>query len=72
MKIVAGLIAVGMGAWFVVGNLRVAELKVDRRPWKLLSRKASIRVNRVLNVILGLWLMLGGVGLIVTGWKEFK
>ena len=72
MKIVVGLIAIGMGVWCVVDNRRLAEWKVDARWPKLLSRKSSIRLNRVLNVILGLWLMLGGAGLIVTGWKEFK
>ena len=72
MKILVGLLVMACGVWFVVGNRRLAEWKVDQRPWKLLSRRASIRVNRVLNVVMGLWLLLGGVGLIVTGWKEFK
>ena len=72
MKIVAGLMVVALGAWCVAGNRRLAEWVVERRPWKLLSRKASIRANRALNVVAGLRLLLGGVGLIVTGWEGQK
>ena len=56
--------------WCVADSRRMAGRQADGRGLKLLGREASVRVWRVIIVIGGLWLLLGGVGLIVTGLGE--
>ena len=72
MKIVVGLLAIAAGVWCAVDNWRLAERNADVRWPKFLSRKASVRVSRVLYVLGGLYLVLFGIALIGRGWKEFK
>ena len=72
MKILAGLLYMALGVWCVVDNRRLAGLRADRRPWKLLRRGASVKVHRVIAEIVGLGLIVGGAGLLTYGWGEFK
>jgi hypothetical protein len=73
MKILVGLLFAACGVGCVAQNRSLAVRQAgERRLMNLLGWKARVRVFRVFDVLYGLLLILAGVGLIVSGWKEFK